>query len=254
LKNIKGEEVELRGRPGESRYRSRRQTIIQFDEFIELVESIETDNVLLRSLVVILYYLGIRIAEICGDGKRRWKKLTAYGKSLSRDEILPKNWRNTEEEDDLWYWKERGPLPGILKEDLSLEGNILRIYSKPLKHGKREGEGQLELDLRYPYVNLLVQQGKSVEPGEKVWDIPTWNAWKLISDLSEGRIYPHAFRLSRATVMARNPDMSIADLKQWFGWARGETADKYIIPIRSVAKARRALADEIPPELIKEIE
>lgn len=243
----------MRGRPGESRYRSKRQSIIQFDEFISLVESIETEDVLLRSLVVILYYLGIRIAEICGDGKRKWKKLTAYGKSLSRDGMLPKKWGRTEE-GEIWYWEERGPLPGILKEDISLEGNILRIYSKPLKHGKREGEGQLELDLRYPYVDLIVQQWESVELGERVWDISTWKAWKFISMISGEKLYPHAFRLSRATVMARNPEMSISDLKQWFGWARGETADKYIIPIRSVAKARRALADEIPPELIREVE
>jgi hypothetical protein len=53
--------------------------------------------------------------------------------------------------------------------------------------------------------------------------------------------------------MARNPEMSISDLKQWFGWARGETADKYILPARSVIKAREALADEIPPELIKHV-
>jgi hypothetical protein len=45
--------------------------------------------------------------------------------------------------------------------------------------------------------------------------------------------------------------MAIADLKQWFGWARAETADKYIVPIQSVIKARKALAEEIPPELMR---
>ena len=213
---------------------------------------IETDKLFWRSLVAILYYIGLRIAEICGDKKRKWKKLTAYGKSLSKEGILPKNWQKTPENEGLWYWKERDPLPGILKEDISVDKNIVRIYSKPLKHGKREGQGQLELDLRYPYVDLIVKQWESVEPGKKVWDISTWDGWKFISEISGGNLYPHAFRLSRATVMARNPEMSIADMKQWFGWARGTTADSYIVPIRSVEKARRALADEIPPEMMKE--
>lgn len=48
--------------------------------------------------------------------------------------------------------------------------------------------------------------------------------------------------------------MAISELKQWFGWARGETADKYILPTRSVIKARLALAEEIPPELIKHVQ
>ena len=197
-----------------------------------------------------LYYLGIRIAEICGDCKREWKKLTTHGKNLSREGGLPRNWKETEE-GELWYWEQRDTLPGIVKEDITLQGDILRIISKPLKHGKREGQGQLELDLRYPYVDLIVEQWEGTEPGHKVWDITTWKAWNFISKISGGRLYPHAFRLSRATVMARNPEMSIADMKQWFGWARGETADKYIAPIRSVIKARKALAEEIPPELIR---
>lgn len=239
----------MRGRPGESRYKSKRQSIVEFEEFQTLVEKINIKNVTFRSLVVILYYIGLRIAEIVGDRKRTWKKLTSHGRSLSKEGMLPKNWQNTEE-GLLWYWEQRDPLHGILKEDITLQGNILRISSKPLKHGKREGEGQLELDLRYPYVDLIVQQWERAEPGEKVWDISTWKAWDFISKISDGRLYPHAFRLSRATVMARNPEMSIADMKQWFGWARGETADKYIVPVRSVIKARKALAKEIPPEFI----
>lgn len=239
-----------RGRRGESRYISKRQSIVDFNEFQSLVEKIEIENVTYRSLVTILYYLALRIAEICGDRKRKWKKLTSRGKNLSIEGSLRRDWKETKE-GELWYWKQRDPLPGIVKEDLTIEGYILRISSKPLKHGKREGEGQLELDLRYPYVDLIVEQWDKTEPGEKVWDITTWKAWHFISTISEGRLYPHAFRQSRATVMARNPDMSIADMKQWFGWARGETADKYIMPIRSVIRAREALANEIPPELIR---
>lgn len=243
-----------RGRPGEKRYINKRETTVDFKEFKTLIEEIKIENLVFRSLVTILYYLGIRIAEICGDGKRTWKKLTNRGVALSNAGELQKDWEETEE-GDLWYWKHRDPLPGIVKEDITLRGNILRISSKPLKRGKREGPGgglgALELDVRYPYVDLIVMQWKRTKPKEKVWDITTWKAWNFISKISDGRLYPHAFRLSRATVMARNPEMSIADLKYWFGWARGTTADAYILPTRSVIKAREALAKEIPPELIR---
>lgn len=231
-----------RGRPGESRYKRKRISIISFGEFKELMEKIEIKE--LKSLTALLYYLGLRVAEIVGDRPRKWKKLTDKGIVLSNARNLPPNWMETEE-GDLWYWKHRKTLPGILKEDITLDGDTLRIYSKPLKHGKREGVGQLELDIHYPYVNLIIEQWQKTKPGEKIWNTSTWKVWNLISSLSEGRLYPHAFRLSRATRLARNPDMSIADMQQWFGWARASTADSYILPARSVSKVKDSIREEL---------
>ena len=96
----------MRGRKGKSRYISKRQSVISFGEFEALIEKIDIKNVTFRSLVTILYYIGLRIAEIVGDGPRKWKKLTKYGKSLSRDGDLPKNWKDSAE-GELWYWEER---------------------------------------------------------------------------------------------------------------------------------------------------
>ncbi len=248
-----------RGRKGESRYKYPRQKTIDFEEFETIMKKIKIENVEYRSLVAFLYYLALRIAEICGDKKRKWKKLTPYGTRLSKDGALPKDWKETEE-GELWYWKERGPLPGIVKEDIALQGDILRVVSKPLKRGKRkppgggEGVGELELDVRYPYVDEIVEQWKRTEKGKKVWDITTWKAWDFLSKLTDSRVYPHAFRTSRATVMARNPQMSIAVMQYQFGWARAMTADSYILGVQSAATARIALADEIPPELRPKIE
>jgi hypothetical protein len=87
----------MRGRPGESRYKSKRQSIVTFEEFQDLIQKIPPSRVDLRSLIAVLYYIGFRIAEVCGDGNRKWKKLTSHGKTLSKDGMLPRGWKNTEE-------------------------------------------------------------------------------------------------------------------------------------------------------------
>jgi len=42
--------------------------------------------------------------------------------------------------------------------------------------------------------------------------------------------------MSRASALAREPPVSISDMKQFFGWARTETADRYIVTGRSTKK------------------
>jgi len=228
-----------RGRKGESRYKSKRRTMISFEEFESIINRI--DLLEWRSLIVLLFYVGFRISEIIGDYKRKWKVLSPKGRTLQRQNILPKNWINTDESENLWVWKYRDELPGIMKEDISLDGTRLTIFSEPLKHGKREGEG-VELSTKYPYVDLIVEQWRKTEPGEKVWNVSRWKMKKMFSDIG---IYPHAFRFSRATRYAHDPEMSIADMMEWFGWARASTADSYIVPVRSVAKSLRSIEKEL---------
>ena len=45
----------------------------------------------MKSLVVILYYCGLRIAEVTGDKGRRWKILSKEGRTLSRAGALPED-------------------------------------------------------------------------------------------------------------------------------------------------------------------
>lgn len=230
----------MRGRKGQSRYRSRRKSVISFAEFERIVRKARDPRE--KSLISVLFYTGLRVAEVVGDKTRKWKKLTENGTVLSKNGTLPKDWKETSE-GDLWTWKHREGLAGITKEDITVDQYVLRIFSKPLKHGKREGE--LELGLDYPYVDLIIQQWQQTRPTEKVWKLAMWKAWKIINQLSDGKLYPHAFRFSRATALARNPTISISDLQHWFGWVRATTADKYIEPARSVSKVKQAIEKEI---------
>ncbi len=228
-----------RGREGESRYKSERRTMIPFKEFETTLSNI--DLLVWKSLVTLLYYAGFRISEIIGDYKRRWKILSPKGRALQRQNKLPEDWIKIDESENLWVWKYRDELPGIVKEDISLDGTQLTIFSEPLKHGKREGEG-IELSTTYPYVNLIVQQWKKAESGEKVWNVSRWKMKQMFRDIE---LYPHAFRFSRATRFAHDPEMSIADMMEWFGWARATTADSYIVPVRSLAKSLRSIEKEL---------
>ena len=136
-----------RGRPGRSRYKNKRTTVIPYREFVLFVGRFNQN--ILKSLVALLYYAPLRISEVVGDGTRKWKVLSAYGRGLSYQGTLPKDWQNSDQKNGLWDWRHRDSLPGILKEDISIDGLLLKIQSKPLKHGRRDGP--LEIDIRYPF-------------------------------------------------------------------------------------------------------
>lgn len=213
---------------------------------VEVVPEASTLGSLVRtSLVSVLFYTGLRIGEVVGDANRKWKVLTEAGVQLSRTPAgLPKSWMDTEE-GVLWEWKHRGYLPGILREDIHREGEILYVDAMALKHGKRENP--LELSLNWPYADLIRKQWEKASPGARVWPISQASARIIVKRGAES-LYPHAFRFSLATNFARDPSMSVADLQGWFGWSRSATADSYIIPSRSRVKARATIG-----RMIKEV-
>ena len=217
-----------RGRPGLSRYISKRTTVIPYRDFVIFIEKIPEKSI--KSLVALLYYAPLRISEVVGDGIRKWKVLSAYGRGLSYQGTLPKGWANSDQKNGLWLWRHRDSLPGILREDISIDGLLLKIQSTPLKHGKREGP--LEIDIRYPYSNLIIEQWEKTEPECRVYPLTTWNVWNQFTKIDKD-MYPHAFRFSRTTSMSRDPSISLADMLYWMGWAQARTADNYIQQARS---------------------
>ena len=210
---------------------------------------LDSQDTKFRSLVAFLYYAPLRIVEIVGDGPKKWKILSRRGRALSREGSLPEDWQDRNR---FWEWRYRDPVPGIKKGDISLDGLLLQVISKPLKHGKRGDDRDnpipLEIDIRYPYVDLIIQQWERTEnPEDSVWEgISPWLAWSKISKISEGELYPHAFRFSKATDMARDPDISLADMLYWFGWSQARTADNYIQQARSSARVRHSTERHLP--------
>ena len=228
-----------------SRYKAKRRTPITIEELGELIAhvrqtsiGVRLDQTLKTSLIAVLYYSGLRVAEVVGDSKRKWKTLTQYGKQMANSsEGLGRDWMNTEE-GFLWEWRYRGRLPGIIKEDIKKEGQLLYIESPALKHGIREDP--LELSLTWPYVNIIREQWNDTPKEMRVWPICQTSARTIVMEASE-HLYPHAFRGSLASNMARDPTISVSDMMGWFGWARAATADNYIMAQRSKVKARESI-------------
>ena len=233
----------MNGEAGRSRYKIKRATPISFEEFEEMLQRCRSDKE--RGLLVLLFYTGARVSEVVGIKQTRYKVLSEKGKRLKASGLLPKDWIKTPESSGLWKWVTRKPQPGLLKEDFEIdrERGVLSINFKPVKRGRRVAPVHLPLSL--PHIQYIIQCVRKAKPGEQVWAWSRWKVWNFIKRVSGGRLYPHAFRFSRATQFARNPTISTADMQFWFGWANASTADRYIQPVRSSAKLIKALKEEV---------
>lgn len=98
--------------------------------------------------------------------------------------------------------------------------------------GKRKKGGlkvpPLELNLKLPYVSLIVDRVKKARRGERVWDISGVTAWRIIKRALGKKYYPHFLRLNRATHFLDDPETTVPDMKAWFGWKTSRTIDDYI--------------------------
>ena len=233
----------MRGRPGQSRYKIKRVTPISRAEFETLLEKCRNDEE--RGLLTLLFYTGARCSEVVGVKQTRYKVLSEKGKRLKAQGLLPRDWIKRPEREGLWKWVTRKPQPGLLKEDFEIdrEHGVLSINFRPVKRGRRVAPVHLPLSL--PHIQYIIQCVRKAKPGEQVWQWSRWKVWNFIKRVSGGRLYPHAFRFTRATKFARNPEISTADMQFWFGWRRASTADRYIQPVRSSAKLIKALKEEV---------
>jgi len=119
-------------------------------------------------------------------------------------------------------------LHGIRKMDLSIVAELLKVGVKEVrKHGKREEP--LWMPLSKSGVDSIVEAWETTERAEdRVFPITKWLAWNVISEVTEGRLYPHYFRLNRATRFAENPKTSLREIQKWFAWADLRTASFYM--------------------------
>jgi len=160
-------------------------------------------NIKIAALLSLLYYTGLRVSEIVGDRPHRY--FTKRGEERWTKEIH-----------------------GIRKQDIRITKGAVRIDPKEiLKHGRRDEPLWIPKDL--PGVEHIIEQWETTQGrNDRLFPISKWTAWYLISQVTEGRLYPHYFRENRATKFAEHPKTSIYELQQWFGWVDPRTLQKYM--------------------------
>lgn len=221
------------------RYKNKVETVltkVEYEHYLENAKKLETKRqeqkenpyyplesrtqiFSISGLLAMLYYTGLRITEIVGDVPHKYQ-------IFKRDEEgnIIKDEKGVRVKVDKWTEE----IHGLRKMDLSIKDDFLKVDVKEArKHGKREEP--LWIPLEKIGVDSIVEAWESAEePEDRIFPISKWLAWKLISEVTEGKLYPHFFRLNRATEFANNPETSLLELKKWFAWADTRTASVYM--------------------------
>ena len=153
------------------------------------------DSLTVKSFLAVLYWCGLRKTEVTGAKRHRY--------------VCPSCTRHA---DPIIKYTEA--IPGILKEDIEVKGDMMLIEAVARKHGKREAA--LELWLGFPFVDLILEQWKRTQPKQRVWPISEWDGWSLMKQIDKKK-YLHWLRFVRITELCANPKLSVADICSWTG-------------------------------------
>lgn len=242
--------MKRRGNPYPHRYKDKQEETLTQDEYLQYLENsraLEAKRKYLKenptciahariiffkisALLALIYYLGLRVSEIVGDKSYKYKVVW-------RQELVdsPKHMDYPEKPDGIdkkyptgFIYKWTKQIHGLRKQDMRITKTTIRIDPKEVrKHGKRDEPLWIPLEL--PGAKEIEEQWHDTKDrNDRVFPISTWTAWSLISQVTEGRLYPQYFRENRATKFAENPKTSIYELQQWFGWRDPRTIAKYM--------------------------
>lgn len=138
-----------------------------------------------------------------------------------------------------------------VKKDFTVKDGVLFV-EVPCKKGGERG-GPIRIPLNLPYVNLIIKTLEKTRlhfhpelkrKGRFVWPISDTTAWRIVKRPFPD-LYPHFFRLNRATIFCRKEETSFGDVKSWFGWKSEKTIAYYMgVSERSMIRMGKRLKPE----------
>jgi len=134
------------------------------------------------------------------------------------------------------YWSgvRRSEAYERVREDFSIKNGFLFVNVPAKKHGERGGD--LRIPVNLPFVDLILERLEKTRlrwhpelkrKGRFLWPISDTTAWRIVKGPFPD-LYPHFFRLNRATIFCSQPDTSTVDVRSWFGWKSEKTIQYYM--------------------------
>lgn len=124
-----------------------------------------------------------------------------------------------------WFGVRRAEALERVKEDFKIEDNSLIVNAPAKKGGERE---PLEVDINFPYVNLIIERVEKTKKGRRLWNFSERTAVRIVKRALGEKYYPHFLRLNRATKFLEDPETTIPEMMAWFGWKQAKTVSSYI--------------------------
>lgn len=123
-----------------------------------------------------------------------------------------------------WTGARVSELLRLKRHNFSIENGNLVINVMPLKGGERP---PLRLPLDLPLMQIVLRDLKSKRKYEHMYQFTRQTAW-AITKSAFPNLYPHYFRLNRATKFLEDPTTTIPEMQTWFAWRSARTVDSYV--------------------------
>jgi len=124
----------------------------------------------------------------------------------------------------------------LKKEDIWTKDGKVFCSLPILKQRKRlvQPTHRLIVPEETPLIHYLLDQvnqtadGAYIFPGHEADHLRRQRAWRLISKLSDNRLFPHFFRHNRLNKLAEDGSSAL-ELQSWAGWSDLRSAKSYLI-------------------------
>jgi len=149
--------------------------------------------------------------------------LAMFKQAMQSAEWLPRNQRAFLV---LLYWTGArvSELLGLKRHHFNIENGNLVINIIPLKGGERP---PLQVPVDLPFMRIVLEELKSELRYGRLFPFTRQTAWAIVKAVFP-KLYPHYFRLNRATTFLEDSTTTVPEMQTWFGWRSVRTIDSYI--------------------------